>query len=87
MVIHGFIKFKFNIAITPLPSGRNRKKRKKKKEKVQKIKKNNKKINTKNLFVSRLQKSNHLYVFVYTYTLQNNNIQNYTIFQMGQTQD
>lgn len=89
MVIHGFIKFKFNIAITPLPSGRNRKKRKKKKkkEKVQKIKKNNKKINTKNLFVSRLQKSNHLYVFVYTYTLQNNNIQNYTIFQMGQAQD
>ena len=86
MVIHGFIKFKFNIAITPLPSGRNRKKRKKKKKK-QKIKKNNKKINTKNLFVSRLQKSNHLYVFVYTYTLQNNNIQNYTIFQVGQAQD
>lgn len=39
MVIHGFIKFKFNIAITPLPSGKNRKKRKKKKKRYKRSRK------------------------------------------------
>lgn len=63
-VIHGFIKFKFNIAITPLPSGRNRKKRKKKKryKRSRKIIKRWPK-NTKNLFVSKIQKTICTYLY------------------------
>lgn len=85
-VIHGFIKFKFNIAITPLPSGRNRKKRKKKKryKRSRKIIKRWPK-NTKNLFVSKIQKT--ICTYLYVSVFQNNNIPNYKIFQKGRAQD
>lgn len=40
---HGFIKFKFNITITPLPS-EGKEQEGEEREKIQKIKKNNKKM-------------------------------------------
>lgn len=87
MVIHRFIKFKFNIAITPLPSGKNRKKRKKKKKRYKrsrKIIKRQPKIQR----ISWLPSFKRTIICTYSLSIfQNNNILNYKIFQEKQAQD